>query len=130
MKIGVSGASGNLGSATITELLSRSGDHVLVGISRSPEKVSGVEARVGDYDRPETLAAAYAGLDRLLLIPSGDMVPGARSTQLKSAIDVAVAAGVGYNYLVSPTGMREATLPSLVAESGLSEQHMILTDPT
>jgi NAD(P)H dehydrogenase (quinone) len=51
MKIGISGASGHLGAATIAELKSRAPDAQLVGISRTPEKVSalGIEARFGDF---------------------------------------------------------------------------------
>ena len=73
MRIGVSGASGQLGASTVAELVRRGG-HEIVGISRSPERVTApVTGRLGDYDRPETLAAAYAGLDRLLIIPSSEM---------------------------------------------------------
>ena len=30
-----------------------------------------MEGRLGDYDRPATLAEAYAGLDRVVFIPAG-----------------------------------------------------------
>ena len=66
MKIGVSGASGKLGQGVLRELAARAQGHTIVAISRTPEKAgSGVEGRLGDYDQPETLAQAYAGLDRL-----------------------------------------------------------------
>jgi NAD(P)H dehydrogenase (quinone) len=38
MRIGVSGASGQLGASTVAELVRRGG-HDIVGISRSPERV-------------------------------------------------------------------------------------------
>jgi nucleoside-diphosphate-sugar epimerase len=63
MKIGVSGASGHLGSAVVSELLKRASGHEVVAITRAPETVSGpVQGRFGDYDRPESLAEAYADL--------------------------------------------------------------------
>jgi NAD(P)H dehydrogenase (quinone) len=71
MKIGVSGASGKLGQGVLRELVARAQGHDVIAISRTPEKAGeGVEGRFGDYDQPETLAQAYAGLDRLLLIPT------------------------------------------------------------
>jgi NAD(P)H dehydrogenase (quinone) len=73
MKIGVSGASGHLGRAVVSELLQRPGGHEVVAITRTPETVSGpAQGRFGDYNRPESLAEAYAGLDRLLIIPTLD----------------------------------------------------------
>jgi len=41
MKIGVSGASGHLGRAVVSELLQRPGGHEVVAITRTPEAVSG-----------------------------------------------------------------------------------------
>ena len=71
MNIGVSGASGHLGRAVVSELLQRPGGHEVVAITRAPETISGLaQGRFGDYNRPESLAEAYAGLDRLLIIPT------------------------------------------------------------
>jgi nucleoside-diphosphate-sugar epimerase len=65
MKISVSGASGDLGRAVVSELLRRPGGRKVVAITRTPENVSGpVQGRFGDYNRPESLADAYAGLDK------------------------------------------------------------------
>ena len=73
MKIGVSGASGHLGRAAVSELLKRADGHEIVAISRTPETISRpAKGRFGDYDQPESLAEAYADLDRLLIIPSLD----------------------------------------------------------
>ncbi|WP_235897584.1 NAD(P)H-binding protein [Neoaquamicrobium microcysteis] len=73
------------------------GGHDIVAISRTPEAAADAdEARPGDYDRPETLAAAYEGLDRLLVIPTSDLRPGRRAIQNVAAIDAAVEAGVGH----------------------------------
>ena len=67
MNIGVSGASGHLGSATVRELKARLGAQAnIVAISRSPDKIAelGVETRAGDFDKPETLTGAFRGLDK------------------------------------------------------------------
>jgi len=80
MKIGVSGASGHLGRATVAELVQRPGGHEVVAISRTPETITPLaQGRFGDYNRPESLAEAYAGLDRLLIIPA--LEPGKRAAQ-------------------------------------------------
>jgi NAD(P)H dehydrogenase (quinone) len=79
MKIGVSGASGHLGRAVVSELLQRPDGHEVVAITRTPETVSGpARGRFGDYNRPESLAEAYAGLDRLLIISTVDPEPRRR----------------------------------------------------
>ncbi len=128
MKIGVSGASGKLGRAIVSELQKRGAD--VVGISRSPDKIdAGVETRAGDYDQPETLAAAYAGLDRLVLIPSSDMKPGVRGVQIKGAIGAAVKAGVGHVMLLSAAGTRAAAVPLLGESYWRAEQDLIRTAP-
>ncbi|MFE6076775.1 NAD(P)H-binding protein [Paenibacillus sp. NPDC057886] len=81
MKIGVNGASGQLGIATVKHLSEQGNGHSIMAITRSPEKISeeGVEARFGDYDQPAFLLEAYKGLDRLLLTPSMSLRPGARA---------------------------------------------------
>src|SRR5690348_785291 len=93
MKIGVSGVSGHLDGATIAERAQRSDGHEVVAISRTPETVSGpVQRRFGDYNQPESLAEAYADLDRLLIITTVDA--DRRSAQNVAANDAAVRAGV------------------------------------
>jgi len=123
INIGVSGASGHLGKAVLAELAKRATGHELVAVSRTPDTVaSPAEGRLGDYDRPETLAAAYAGLDRLLLIPSADLRPGVLSPQICAAIDAAVTAGVGHIVLLSGSGARRA---SGYVDHWTGEQHLI-----
>ena len=115
MKIGISGASGKLGTATVAELQSRAPDAQLIGISRSPDKVRalGIEARFGDFDQPDSLSEAFAGLDRLLIIPSGDMRPGVRATQGRDAIQRAVDVDVEHVVFMSSLGTRAAEVPHL-----------------
>ncbi len=104
MKIGVSGASGHLGRAVVSELMQRPGRHEVVAITRTPETVSGpAQGRFGDYNRPESLAEAYAGLDRPLIIPTVD--PGKRRAQNAAAIDAAVKASVKHIVFMSAAGV-------------------------
>jgi NAD(P)H dehydrogenase (quinone) len=128
MKIGVSGASGHLGRAVVSELLQRSDGHEVVAISRTPETVTGpAQGRFGDYDRPETLAEAYAGLDRLLIIPTVDPVPGKKGVQNVAAIDAAVRAGVNHIVFMSMVGARQQEEPALGASYWRGEQRLIAT---
>lgn len=130
MKIGVSGASGRLGRAVISELLQRASGHDVVAISRTPETITApAQGRFGDYDRAEGLAKAYAGLDRLLIIPTVDPVPGKRGAQNVAAIDVALRAGVGHIVFMSSVGTRQQDEPALGAPYWRGEQYLIAAAP-
>jgi NAD(P)H dehydrogenase (quinone) len=98
-KIVISGASGQLGSLVVKDLLARgvpAGRLILV--SRTPEKLEefrklGAATRFGDFAKPESLSAAYAGGSKLLLISIG-FGAGPRPEAHKRAVDAAVAAGI------------------------------------
>ena len=130
MKIGVSGASGHLGRAVVSELLERPGGHEVVAITRTPETVSGpASGRFGDYNRPESLREAYAGLDRLLIITTVDPEPGMRGAQNVAAIDAAVRASVKHIVFMSAVGTRQEEEPALGASFWRGEQRLIATAP-
>lgn len=130
MKIGVSGASGHLGRAVVSELAQRAGEHEVIAISRTPETVSGpAQGRFGDYDRPESLVEAYAGLDRLLIITTVAPEPERRERQNVAAIDAAVKAGVKHTVFMSAVGTRHETEPARSASYWRGEQHLIATAP-
>src|SRR5258706_537255 len=113
MKIGVSGASGHLGKAVIAELVQRANGHDIVAISRTPEAIwAPTEGRFGNYDQPESLAQAYAGLDRLLIITTVAPEPGKRGAQNVAAIDAAVKAGVKHIVFMSGVGTRQEEEPA------------------
>lgn len=94
----VTGATGRLGRLVVEDLLSRGVPAAdLVAVVRTPAKAAdlaerGVQVREGDYSRPETLPAALAGVQRLLLISGSE--PGGRVAQHVAVIDAAKAAGV------------------------------------
>lgn len=95
--IAVTGATGQLGRLVIEQLLNKIPAHEVVAAVRSPAKAevlkqAGVAVRLADYNQPETLTAAFAGVDRLLLISSSEV--GQRSAQHQAVIDAAKSAGV------------------------------------
>ncbi len=117
--ITITGASGQLGRLVIDALLKTVEPARIVAAVRTPEKVQdlaarGVVVRRADYDAPDTLAAALAGTERLLLISSSEV--GQRARQHKAVIDAAVKAGVGF---VAYTSILHADTSPL----GLAEEH-------
>lgn len=96
--IAITGATGQLGRLVIEALLTRVQAKELVALVREPSKADdlaakGITVRHADYNAPETLRAALAGIDRLLLISSNEI--GQRAVQHRAVIDAAKAAGVG-----------------------------------
>ena len=94
----VTGASGQLGRLVVSGLLQQGVPaEDVVAVVRSPAKAAdlaerGVAVRQGDYSRPETLPAALAGTQRLLLVSGSE--PGQRIAQHGAVIEAARAAGV------------------------------------
>jgi NAD(P)H dehydrogenase (quinone) len=94
----ITGSTGALNGATVDHLLERVPAREIAVAVRDPAKARrladrGVAVRFGDYAVPESLPAAFAGADQLLLVSSND--PGADAVGLhRTAIDAAVAAGV------------------------------------
>lgn len=140
MKIAVTGASGHLGHLVVQSLLDRgvSADEI-VGIARTTEKAAdlvehGVEIREGDYERPDTLAAALSGVDRLVMISSSEV--GRRFRHHQAVLEAAQGASVDlivYTSLLradsSPlelaeehrqteTAIRDSGLPSVILRNG------------
>ena len=98
-KIIISGASGQLGGLTVKALLAKGVPAKnLILVSRTPDTLAeyaklGAVTRFGDFSKPESLPAAYAGGTRMLLISIGGGA-GPRPEAHKRAIDAAVKAGV------------------------------------
>jgi NAD(P)H dehydrogenase (quinone) len=111
-------------------LLQRRDGYEVVAITRTPETASlAAEGRFGNYNLPESLAGAYAGLDRLLIISTLDREPGRRGVQNIAAIDAAVRAGVKHIVFMSSAGTRKEDEPALGASYWRGEQHLIATAP-
>jgi NAD(P)H dehydrogenase (quinone) len=116
--IGISNASGQLGHLTADLLLERIDPGDLVLVTRDPSRLAdyagrGVAVRRGDFDDPDSLREAYAGVDALLLISGADV--GRRVAQHSAAIEAAKDAGVSrvaYTSIVNPSESN----PAAVAE--------------
>lgn len=92
MTIAVTGATGQLGSLVVAKLKARAVD--VIALARTPANVAdlGVTVREADYLKPDTLASALAGVDRLLLISSSTI--GRRADEHRNVITAAKAADV------------------------------------
>ena len=94
MKIGITGATGQLGKLVVEHLKENAGTDNLVGLIRNPSKAgeTGIETRFFDYDKPEGLTEQLKGIDRLLLISASEI--GQRVRQHKNVIEAAKKSGV------------------------------------
>lgn len=127
----VTGASGQLGRLVIEALLKKLPAGEIVAAVRHPEKVAdlaarGVQVRQADYDQPASLATAFKGAEKLLLISASEV--GRRVPQHRAAIEAAKAAGVGLLAYTSILHADTSPLPlaaehqeteSLIRASGL-----------
>ncbi|MEH7109708.1 SDR family oxidoreductase [Bacillus sp. JJ1764] len=122
MKILVTGATGKLGSKIVESLLKTIPASDLAVSVRNPEKAAGlrargVEVRQGDFDQPESLDNAFAGIDRLLII-SADGDNDTRTRQHANAVAAAERAGVkfiAYTSLADATESKNIFAPTHVA---------------
>lgn len=115
----ITGATGQLGRLVIDALLRTVPADRIVAAVRSPSKAAdlsalGVVVREADYDRPDTLAAAFQGVEKLLLISSNEV--GRRKAQHQAVIDAARTAGV--RFIAYTSILRAPTSPI-----GLAEEH-------
>lgn len=109
MTVAVTGASGHLGRKVADLILDRLDPDEVVLLTRAPETLRahaarGAQVRRADFDDPGTLARAFAGVDRVLLISAVDL--DRRVAQHRAAIDAARAAGarhVIYTSIPIPT---------------------------
>ena len=94
MKIGITGATGQLGRIVVNKLKEKVSADSIIALVRSISKAEnlGVSTREADYEKPETLESALKNIDTLLLISSSEV--GKRATQHQNVIDAAKKAGV------------------------------------
>ncbi len=132
MTLFVTAATGHLGRLVVDHLLASGvqASEIVAG-ARRPEALSeladrGVEVRRADYDDPETLDAAFAGVDRLLFVSGSEV--GSRIPQHRNVIEAARRAGVGFVAYTSITRADDTDLlladehrqtEQLLADSGL-----------
>jgi len=119
--IAITGATGQLGRLVIDALVKRVPASSIVAAVRSPEKADdlnalGVTLRTADYNQPETLRTAFAGVEKVLLISSSEV--GQRAAQHQAVIEAAKAAGVKF---IAYTSLLHADTSPL----GLAREHRI-----
>lgn len=121
MLVLVTGTSGHLGRLVVESLLERgtlAAD--IIATARGLDAIAdlaarGVQTRRADYTDPASLDAAFAGVDRALLVSSSAV--GSRVEQHANVVDAAARAGVG---LLAYTSVANATTGGLA----LAEEHV------
>lgn len=95
----VTGANGQLGRLVVEQLLT-AGQHNVIAASRDPSKLAdlaarGAQTRRADFDDATSLAEAFTGVDRVLIISTDALgEPGKRLEQHRKAVAAAQKAGV------------------------------------
>ncbi|MER8592150.1 SDR family oxidoreductase [Mesorhizobium sp. M1182] len=100
----VTGASGQLGRGVINHLLDtlKVSPQRIIAATRNPENLAdlaarGVTIRAVDFDDATSLASAFTGADRVLIISTNELaVPGKRLKQHEAAVAAAKSAGVSH----------------------------------
>ena len=127
MSLIVTGASGHFARMATQMLLERVSPSELICVTRSPASLAalvsrGVRVRQGDFDKPETLGAAFDGGTRMLLIST--LSVGRRAEQHIRAINAAAAAGVRHIAYTSSGGANPKN-PALVIPDHLKTERAL-----
>lgn len=131
MKILITGATGQLGSATIDFLLKKMPADNLIALVRDESKATelkakGITLRIGDYDDYGSLMAAMKGVEKVLLISGNDIAN--RQKQHENVINAAKEAGV--KHLVYTSFMRKNETKSsplgMVAKSHIETDKFLI----
>ena len=125
--IAVTGATGKLGRHVVKALLRQVPAAQIVAVVRNLEKAAdlaalGVTLRQADYTEPSTLTAAFAGVEKVLLISSNEV--GVRVPQHRAVIDACVAASV--KLLAYTSLLRASTSTLALASDHVATETMIL----
>ena len=124
----VTGAGGTVGSEVVRQLQSAGAEFRAAFHSQSKAdaaRANGIDAILIDYNRPETLDAAFAGVDKLFLLSSSN------AEQEIHAIDAAKRAGVKHIVKLSVIGAAEEAFSFAkvhrAAEKAIEESGMAWT---
>ncbi|WP_430406954.1 SDR family oxidoreductase [Fluviicola sp.] len=126
----VTGATGNLGKATVEFLVKKIPAKDIAVLVRDSNKANdlkalGVEVRVGDYHDKDSLVKAFQGVEKVLLISSNDF--NDRLGQQKRAVDAAKEAGVKHLLYtsVSMQNIEKSALKPLMGEHYDTEKYIL-----
>ena len=129
-KILVTGATGQLGSAAVNELLQKVNATDISVLVRTPEKAEDLEAKgvnviKGDYNDYASLVAAFKGVEKLYFVSSSDVMN--RFAQHQNVVKAAVEAGVGHIvYTSAQRKSEDGTSPiALVADAHWQTDNLI-----
>ena len=127
MKIIISGASGDLGSRVTALLLDQLDPASLILLSRNPDRLAaarakGAEVRSADFSDRDSLPAALAGGDIMLLISTLSI--GRRAEQHGNAIQAAKQAGVKHIVYTSSMGIQPQT-PSISGQEHYATEQLL-----
>ncbi|WGD36660.1 SDR family oxidoreductase [Lysinibacter sp. HNR] len=133
MGFAVTGATGQLGTLVIAEILARGiPASEIIALVRDPRKAlrlqeQGITVRQANYTDPPSLVAALAGVDRLLLISSDGI--GQRLAQHKNVIDSAKTSGVKF---IAYTSILQADTSqlTLAPEHKATEEYLVSSGVT
>ena len=126
MTLIVTGASGHLGRLVADALLERVDPAEVVLVTRHTRALRdlaerGVTVRYGDFDDRASLAEAFAGGDRALLMST--LAIGRRAAQHRAAIEAASAAGVRQLVYTSfPNPVPDHPVGPIATEHGETEE--------
>lgn len=124
----VSGASGALARQAIALLQQHRPDVPLIATTRHPDRLadlaaSGVSVRFADFDQPDSLASAFEGASRMLLVSTNTAdAPPRRVTQHRNAIDAARRCGVQHVVYTSFATAGAAQPGPIAADHAATEQ--------
>jgi NAD(P)H dehydrogenase (quinone) len=126
MKLIITGASGSFGRQVTQLLLKEVAASDLILLTRKPARLAqlaacGAQVRVADFDKPELLAQALEGGEKMLLISTLAVGPRRRQ-QHQAAIHAAATAGIRHLIYTSSTGIHPNTPSLAVADHYFTEE--------
>lgn len=119
----VTGATGNVGGNVVRQLL-EAGESVRA-VTRNPATAvfpPGVEVVGGDLTKPESLAEAFDGVDRIFLFPSADAAEAVAELARERGVRrvVVLSAGLVEGYVDNPIAAMHRSVEDAVEASGLA----------
>jgi NAD(P)H dehydrogenase (quinone) len=127
--LAITGATGQLGLATIQALLGTIAPSELVAVVRNPQKAAGLlppglTVRTADYNDPTALVAAFQDVEKVVLVSSRELDTEVRMRQHQHVLAAATQAGVRqvlYTSVLNPslTSAFQASPSHLLTEKAL-----------
>lgn len=131
MAIVITGATGQLGSLVVENLLRKVPANEIVAVARDLEKAqsqfadTGIEVRFGDYDEPYSLKGAFEGASKLLFVSSSDLDDMHRVVQHANVMKAARDAAAEHVIYTSYAFAEDSRLP--LANVHLTTEYAIRT---